>query len=205
MFGYVNDLRAEANVYLAVDKVSQGVKIKWKSHNKAINLKRPSLLEFSFWLKDQADIYDDVAYYPRKPDKTTFHLHKIKRWFDRSNGEAERQNAFSSSISSRHKLRNPLCVMGDGKGHKLPLRPTFKALGVRKRLSDHEVLEHKLCFCCLGSKHWLSNCPHQQQCGVNGRTRFHNALLHDLRNVTSNENGGVSLYTSPVVEPTTDS
>lgn len=56
MFGYVNDLRAEANVYLAVDKVSQGVKIKWKSHNKAINLKRPSLLEFSFWLKDQADI-----------------------------------------------------------------------------------------------------------------------------------------------------
>ena len=55
-FGYESDLRAEANVSLAVDKLSQELKIKWKDNTKATKLERPSLVDFSSWLKDQADI-----------------------------------------------------------------------------------------------------------------------------------------------------
>ena len=70
--------------------------------------------------------------------------------------------------------------------NNLSICPKFKALSVEQRLS--EVQKHKLCFCCLRADHWLSNCPHPKQCGVNGCTRTYNALLHSLRNVTSMAN-----------------
>ena len=69
-FGYVSDLKAETNVSLAVDKLSQELKIKWKDNTKATNLERPSLVDFSLWLKGQADIYDGC--YPRC--RAGFHL-----------------------------------------------------------------------------------------------------------------------------------
>ena len=46
-FGYESDLKAEANVSLAVDKLSQELKIKWKDNTKATKLERPSLVDFS--------------------------------------------------------------------------------------------------------------------------------------------------------------
>ena len=46
-FGYETDLRAEANVSLAVDKLSQKLKIKWKNNTKATNLERTGLVLFS--------------------------------------------------------------------------------------------------------------------------------------------------------------
>ena len=57
--GYETDLKAEANVSLAVDKLSRELKIKWKDNAKATKLERPSLVDFSLRLKGQADIYDD--------------------------------------------------------------------------------------------------------------------------------------------------
>ena len=48
----------------------------------------------------------------------------------------------------------------------------------------NEVQKHKLCFCCLSPQHWLSNFLNQNRCGVNACTRSHNALLHNLRNIS---------------------
>jgi len=42
---YESDLNAEANVSLAVDKLSQEFKIKWKDNTKASKLERPSLVD----------------------------------------------------------------------------------------------------------------------------------------------------------------
>ena len=42
-FGYESDVKAEANISLAVDKLSQELKIKWKDYTKATKLERPSL------------------------------------------------------------------------------------------------------------------------------------------------------------------
>jgi len=53
-FGYESDLKAESNIPLAVEKLSQELKIKWKDNTKATNLERPSLVDFSLWLKGQA-------------------------------------------------------------------------------------------------------------------------------------------------------
>ena len=58
-FGYETDLKAEAKVSLAVDKLSRELKIKWKDNTKATKLERPSLVDVSLWLKGQADIHDD--------------------------------------------------------------------------------------------------------------------------------------------------
>ena len=178
-FGYESDLKAEANVSLAVDKLSQELKIKWKDNTKTTNLERPSLVDFSVWLKGQADIYDDCCYpskFPSRPNKNKT---------GGSNGLNERQNTFSSNLSPHPKTTKFSCIMCDGQEHKLFSCPRFKALSVEERLN--EVQRHKLCFNCFSPKHWFSNCSNKKQCGVNGCTRSHNALLHNLRNVSSVE------------------
>ena len=110
----------------------------------------------------------------------------------------ERQNTFFSNFVSRPKPTNSSCIMGDGQGHKLSSCPKFKALSVQERLK--EVQKHGLCFSRLSPQHWLSNCSNQKQCGVNGCSRSHNALLHKLRNVTSMENTYVVSATNPAVQ-----
>ena len=74
-FGYESDLKAEANVSLAVDKLSQELKIKWKDNTKATKLERPSLVDFSLWLKGQADIYDDC--YPKVSGRFSSQLSQV--------------------------------------------------------------------------------------------------------------------------------
>ena len=128
-FGYESDLKAEANVSLAVDKLFQELKIKWKDNTKATKLERSSLVDFSLWLKDQADIYDDC--YPKVLGRFASQPGKNKPWFGGSNGVSERQNAFSSNFTSRPKPKNSSCIMGDGEGHKLSSCPKFKALSVQ--------------------------------------------------------------------------
>jgi len=123
--------------------------------------------------------------------------HKNEAWFGRSNGVTERQNSFSNNFTSRSKPTGFSCIMGDGQGHKLSSCPKFKALSVQERLN--ELQKHGLCFSCLSPQHWLGNCSNQKQCGVNGSSRSHNALLHNLRNVTSMENTDAVSATNPAV------
>ena len=196
-FGYESDLKAESNVSLAVDKLSQELKIKWKDNIKATNLERPSLVDFSVWLKGQADIYDDCCY-PRLTSKSPSLPHKNKPRSGGSRGDTERQNTFSSNVSPPKSGSASSCIMGDGQQHKLSSCPKFKALSVQERLN--EVQKHGLCFSCLSPQHWLSNCSNQKQCGVNGCTRSHNALLHNLRNVSFVESSDVVSATNPPAE-----
>ena len=46
-FGYEIYLKGESKISLAVEKLSQELKIKWKDNTKATNLERPSLVDFS--------------------------------------------------------------------------------------------------------------------------------------------------------------
>ena len=195
-FGYESDLKTETNVSLAVDKLSQELKIKWKDNTKATNLERASLVDFSLWLKGQADIYDDC--YPKVSGRFSSQPPKNKTRFGGSSGMIERQNTFLSNFVSRPKPTNSSCIIGDGQGHQLSSCPKFKALSVQQRLN--EVRKHGLCFSCLSPQHWLSSCTNQKRFGVNGCSRSHNALLHKLRNVTSMENSDVVSATNPVVQ-----
>ena len=128
-FGYESDLKAEANVSLAVDKLSQELKIKWKDNAKATKLEKPSLVDFSLWLKGQADIYDDC--YPKVSGRFSSQPPKNKTRFGGPSGMTERQNTFLSNFVSRPKPTNSSCIMGDGQGHKLSSCPKFKALSAR--------------------------------------------------------------------------
>ena len=116
----------------------------------------------------------------------------------RFSSQPPKNKTFLSIFVSRPKPTNSSCIMGDGQGHQLSSCPKFKALSVQERLD--EVQKHGLCFSCLSPQHWLSNCSNQKQCGVNGCSRSHNALLHKLRNVASLENSDVVSATNPVVQ-----
>ena len=100
------DTRAGSNVRnfwpcLAVDKLSQELKIRWKDNTRAAKLEMPSLVDFSLWLKGQADLYDD--WYPKVSGRFSPQPGKNKARFGGSNGVTERQNAFSSNFTSRPK------------------------------------------------------------------------------------------------------
>ena len=169
-FGYKNDLAAEPNNSIAVDKLSPDLQVKSKDHVIISNLHQPSLEDFCNWLKGQADSYDDCFKFPFR---------------GRYEGAGERHNTFFGNFSSRNKQAK-FCLMGDEQQHNLSACPNFKALSVEERLS--EVQKHKSCFCCLRPGHWLSTCGNLKPCGVNGCTRRHNTLLHSLRNVTPDGN-----------------
>ena len=87
-FGYKNDLAAEANNSIAVDKLSPDLQVKSKDHVIISNLHQPSLEDFCNWLKGQADSYDDCFKFPFR---------------GRYEGAGERQNTFFGNFSSRDK------------------------------------------------------------------------------------------------------
>ena len=127
-FGYKNDLAAEANISIAVDKLSPDLQVKSKDHVIISNLHQPSLEDFCNWLKGQADSYDDCFKFPFR---------------GRYEGAGERHNTFFGNFSSRNKQAK-FCLMGDEQQHNLSACPNFKALSVDERLS--EVQKHKPCF-----------------------------------------------------------
>ena len=63
-FGYKNDLAAEANISIAVDKLSPDFQVESKDNVITSNLHQPSLEDFCNWLKGQADSYDDCFKFP---------------------------------------------------------------------------------------------------------------------------------------------
>ena len=103
-------------------------------------------------------------------------------------GKPERQTTLASTISSHSKQMIPLCIMVDG-NHKLRDCPKFKELSAKDRVQ--EVRKHDVCFCCFGRRHRQSNCRIQKQCGTNGCTRSHNAMLHQVWNPTTENSGSV--------------
>ena len=119
-FGYKNDLAAEANNSIAVDKLSPDLQVKSKDHVIISNLHQPSLEDFCNWLKGQADSYDDCFKFPFR---------------GRYEGAGERHNTFFGNFSSRNKQAK-FCLMGDEQQHNLSACPNFKALSVEERLSE---------------------------------------------------------------------
>ena len=91
-FGYINDLAAEANISIAVDKLSPDLQVKWKDHVRTSNLHQPNLEDFCSWLKGQADIYDDCFKFPFR---------------GRYGGAGEKHNTFFGNLSSRNKQAKP--------------------------------------------------------------------------------------------------
>ena len=90
-FGYINDLAAEANISIAVDKLSPDLQVKWKDHVRTSNLHQPNLEDFCSWLKGQADIYDDCFKFPFR---------------GRYGGAGEKHNTFFGNLSSRTSKQN---------------------------------------------------------------------------------------------------
>ena len=110
-FGFESDLAAEANISLAVDKLSPELRVKWKDHDiKASNQQRPSLVEFCDWLKGQAEIYDDC--YTRISNFKSLSQSFKKVRFGVSNGVTEK-HVVSSNYSS-HTKSAKTCPLGDG-------------------------------------------------------------------------------------------
>ena len=156
-FVYENDLAAEANLSLAVDKLSPELRVKWKDYIKAANQQLPTLVDLCNWLKGQAEIYDD-CYTRISSPKFPFQPFKNKFRSGIPSGGTERQSTFSGNYSF-HQKPTKLCLLGDGQQHNLSDCSKFKAMSVEERLS--EVQKHKLCFRCLQSGHWLNNCPNR--------------------------------------------
>ena len=59
-----------------------------KDYTKATNLERPSLVDFSLWLKGEADIYDDC--YPKVLGKFSSQPPKNKTQFGGSSGQRDK-------------------------------------------------------------------------------------------------------------------
>ena len=153
-FGYMHDLKAEANLSLVVDKLSRELKIKWKEYVKRQNLDSPTLIDFSDWLNDQAEIYDECIPIVRVQPRSS----KSKPYGH--SGNTGVQTILTNTVTNPLSQSVPSCVMGGGK-HKLSECPKFKELSVKARFN--KVKKHNLCFSCFGRRHGVENCRSKKE------------------------------------------
>ena len=164
---------------------------------KRCELQRPSLIDFSDWLKDQADVYDDFS--SRRSYK--LQSQRVERFKAKlptnSSGywRTQRHATLTSSVSSQSRPLLPMCVMSDGR-HKLCNCPKFQKLSVEDRLK--EVRKNNLCFGCFGGRHCQNDCRWNKQCGTNGCRKYHHAMQHKVWNgTTENSDGYATSYQAP--------
>lgn len=163
-----------------IGKLSPDMMLQWAMHSKDIH--RPNLIDFSDWLYTIAEATCKVTV----PVFDTSYDQKSSR-------KDSRLNTHSTTLDQKPAQQ---CVVCDEQ-HKLSQCPKFSELPTTERWDI--VKSMNLCRNCLG-KH-RRKCWFQRQCGVNGCTVHHNALLHSyeqpsvsslstLNNHTSSNVGG---------------
>ncbi|XP_065365548.1 uncharacterized protein LOC135958579 [Calliphora vicina] len=119
----------------------------------------PTILDFSKWLKDVADLVRMV--------QTTSG--------NRQNNEPKRKVVLHAADGQRKQQECPMCQAN----HKIFDCRKLGSLSVPNRWS--EVKKMRLCFSCLGSGHSSRFCRYRKTCPVDGCLRKHNKLLHDVK------------------------
>ena len=173
---YTNDLHAATNnLNMVVDKLPHSLCVKWKEYRREKELKHATLLDFEKWIEVQAEAHDDFGIRKSKPPLAPPNRKLKHRGGSAVYSAVTAPSGNSPSFNQSGQFTSSLCVMGDGKCHKLHSCTKFKKLPVLERLA--KVKEHGLCFRCFG-RHWANKCRCTKRCGVNGCSRLHNELLH---------------------------
>ncbi|XP_065361998.1 uncharacterized protein LOC135955572 [Calliphora vicina] len=126
----------------------------------------PTILDFSKWLKDVADLVRMV--------QTTSG--------NRQNNEPKRKVVLHAADGQRKQQECPMCQAN----HKIFDCRKFGSLSMPNRWS--EVKKMRLCFSCLGCGHSSRFCRYRKTCPVDGCLRKHNKLLHDVKIIDGGKN-----------------
>ena len=166
-FNYVGDLNSEGVLGSATRKLKLDMKTKWLTHVKQMNLYQPGLAVFSEWLKDIADVQDELLFYsnPNADRAKTSYKEKAE-------GSTFATSATNTANDNSKTQRE--CVLKDGQ-HPIWKCEKFKKMNVEER--GQKAKELKLCFKCLSDAHQMRNCS-GRLCDVNGCGKPHHRLLH---------------------------
>ena len=177
-FNYVGDLNSEGVLGSATRKLTVDLKTKWLTHVKQMNLYQPGLAVFSEWLKDIAEVHDELllssnpnadrakSSYKEKAGGSTFATSTTNTTNDNSTNQRE-------------------CVLKDGR-HPIWKCEKFKKMNVKER--GQKAKDLKLCIKCLSDAHQMRNCS-GRLCDVNGCGKRHQRFLHrPYKNVEQKKN-----------------
>ena len=112
---------------MVVDKLPHSLCVKWKEYRREKELKHATLLDFEKWIEMQAEVHDDFGIRTSEPPLTPPD-HKFKH-----RGGSAIYSAVTASSGNSPRFNqsgpftSPLCLMGDGKYHKLHSCPKFKS------------------------------------------------------------------------------
>ena len=62
-----------------------------------------------------------------------------------------------------------------------PIWKCFKLQNLTAQQRWQMIQKLNLCYCCLGKNHTIQSCHKIRPCGINGCPKFHNRLLHKLK------------------------
>ena len=116
---YTNDLHAANNLNMVVDKLPHSLCVKWKEYRGEKELKHATLLDFEKWIEVQAEVHDDFGIRTSKPPLTPPD-HKLKhRAGSAVYSAVTNPSGNSPCFNQSDQFTSPLCMMADGKCHKL--------------------------------------------------------------------------------------
>ena len=167
-YKHIGDLQSSSTLYMAVDKLPQVLKEKWRFYVDDKDEDWSDLM-FEKWLSRMAFVHEGFsAFKGERKEEDRRNTNREKRFSKTSNFSA------SSNLQETKQTQNNNCPLADG-AHKIWNSPIFKNMNV----TDHyaAVRKERLCYGCLGKGHAIKDCK-VHPCGINGCTKKHNRLLH---------------------------
>ena len=168
-YNYEDDLRSCSTLPVAIEKLPPNLKEKWFFFVDECQEDRSDLTLLENWLARMAFVHEGMPLTKseQKEDDRP-NANKKKRFSKSSNVTA------SSNANETKQMQNNNFPLADGT-HKIWNCPIFKNMNVTDRYAA--VRKERLCYGCLGKGHAIKDCT-VHPCGINGRTKKHNRLLH---------------------------
>ena len=168
-YKHVGDLQSSWTLYLAVDKLPQVLKEKWRFYVDDKDEDWPDLIMLEKWLSQMAFVHEGFsAFKGGRKEENQRNTNRDKRFSKASNFSA------SSNLQETKQTQSDHCQLADGT-HKNWNCPPFKNMSVNDRYVA--VRKERLCYGCLGKGHAIKDCK-VKVCDMNGCSKRHNRLLH---------------------------
>ena len=169
---YVQDLSSASLLGQAIQKLPPNLKEAWSMNTVKRNLDRSTLIQFNYWLKDEAEAHERMKATSSKPktdDVTASTVTKTKT--GTKVFAATTSNQDTTGTKPRKEKRCVACK----ESHPLWRCPVFR----RKTPTERTKLaaESKLCFSCLNEGHTFRQCPQPRKCTKEGCSSSHNILF----------------------------
>ena len=171
----------------AIQKLPPNLEEGWSMHTMKRDLNRPTLIDFTDWLKDKAKTHERSKTSSGKPKIGESPTGNVTKTETNSRVFAATTTSTRNTIATKPSTQKSQvsCVTCKNK-HPLWQCEVFLKNTPTERAKG--VAENKLCFSCPNGQRSFRNCPQPRKCTKDGCGSTHKTFLHGAEKTFPEEN-----------------